>query len=322
LRFAVLGPFEVTFRSIRVKIPGLRQRRVLATLALTPNAAVSVDRLVDVLWAESPPRTAREQVQNCIGQVAKVINAYDSSIAIDRRRNCYTFVVDEAAVDVSVFRGAATNAAELERTHRPSAALGVLGRALDLWRGDPLLDVCTDGLLPQIVELRDLHLHAVERYVGLLCDAGEHNAAIARLRTVVAMHPLNERLRGRLMHSLHEAGRVREALRAFDEIKDVLAEELGVEPGPELHRLHRDIAAAASPTRRTELARPSRRAVTIRQRPEVAHLLAEATRLLATALDLMAPAAPSRCAACHDAPSSDPSGTAREDADDPPTARR
>lgn len=146
MRFWILGPLEVTVEASPVRIPGLRQRRILATLALHANTPVSIDRLVDVLWSETPPRTAREQVQNCAGQLAHRLGEASGLRPISRHGRSYMLNASDDSLDALGLPGVVRRSRELDEAGRPGDAQRVCRAALDLWRGEVLVDVLTDGM--------------------------------------------------------------------------------------------------------------------------------------------------------------------------------
>jgi peptide/nickel transport system substrate-binding protein len=248
----LLGPIEVTLDGLPVELGATKQRAVLAMLALRPNAVVSVGELVEGLWGEQPPASATKLVQHYVSQLRKLLAGGDAEI-VTRGRG-YQLRVRPDAVDVADFErlaGAAARSGENGTAAR---------RALSLWRGSPLLDVIDEPFAAaELRRLEDLWLNVSEHAIGADIAAGRHDEVIARVEELVERHPLRERLHALRMRALYAAGRQAEALEAFRHARSVLVEEVGVEPGPELQRLHdamlRQDPALAPPPR----ARPSSR---------------------------------------------------------------
>lgn len=237
----ILGPLEVTIGSAPIRIPGLRQRRILAALALHPNVPVTTDRLIEVLWGTTPPRTAREQVQNCVGQLVSCVRTKSGASPIVRNKGSYRLAVSDTALDMLQFEKAIRESHDLHRAGLHNQAQRARRSALDLWRGDVLTDVLTDGMQARVTRIEELHTTVVEHYAEAALQLGDHDSAIAELSATVPCQPLNERLTGLLIHALRETGRPAEALAAYARIQDRLAGELGVRPGPALVRQQRAI---------------------------------------------------------------------------------
>jgi len=231
LDFRVLGPLEVVGEEGPLPLGGPRQRALLAILLLRANEVVSIERLVDDLWGEQPPRTATTSLQNSIVQLRKVLGpelvvtrspGYQLKIERDR--------VDLFRFDELVRRARGADAAERAR---------LLREALALWRGPPLADLASEEFAqPEIRRLEELRLSAVEDRVEVDIELDRHDDLVAELESLVAQNPLRERLRGQLMLALYRAGRQAEALQAYHDARRRLVGELGIEPGPTLQQLH------------------------------------------------------------------------------------
>jgi YVTN family beta-propeller protein len=222
----LLGPIEAILEGRAVPLGTRKQRALLAMLALRPNTTVGVDRLVEGLWGEEPPASAPKMVQLYVSQLRRCLagggaeivthgHGYELRIAADR--------VDAARFERLVDGGGGSQARE----------------ALALWRGPPLADVADEPFAAaEIRRLEELRLRATE--AAIVCDlaAGRHRELIGELDALVAEHPLAERLHAQRMLALYRSGRQAEALEAYRRARAVLVEEIGVEPGPELRRLH------------------------------------------------------------------------------------
>lgn len=233
MEYRILGPLEVIDEGRTLALGGSKQRSLLAVLLLHPNEAVSTERLVDELWGERPPKTAPKLVQGYVSALRKLIGD-----AVVTRPPGYLVRVTEDELDLARVdplreeARSATSAGELE------AASALLGRALALWRGPPLADVELEGPSSsegdRLAEVRvNLQLDKHELDLAL----GRHSELIGELEALAARHPLQERVRSQLMLALYRSGRQAEALQAYRETRQMLADELGLEPSAALKEL-------------------------------------------------------------------------------------
>jgi ABC-type transport system substrate-binding protein/DNA-binding SARP family transcriptional activator/DNA-binding beta-propeller fold protein YncE len=201
-----------------------KQRAVLAMLALEVGRPVSVDRLVEGLWGETPPPSAPKMVQLYVSRLRRVLDGDDARI-VTRGRG-YELQVPEEAVDAVRFE-------RLVDT-RPREALA-------LWHGAPLADLADEPFAPaEIRRLEELRLRATELAIDADLAAGRHAAVIGELDALVVQEPLRERLRAQRMLALYRSGRQADALEAYRDARAALV-ELGIEPGEELRALHQAI---------------------------------------------------------------------------------
>jgi peptide/nickel transport system substrate-binding protein len=227
----LLGPIEVTLDGRSVEVGAAKQRAVLAMLALRPNAVVGVDELVDGLWGEEPPASALKLIQHYVSQLRKRLAGGDAEIVTHARG--YELRVRPDAVDVANFERLADVAVRGDDNGAAARA------ALKLWRGNPLMDVINEPFAAaELRRLEDLWLSVTEQAIADDLDAGRHDGVIARLDGLVTRQPLRERLHALRMRALYASGRQAEALEAFRRARAILVDEVGVEPGPELQRLH------------------------------------------------------------------------------------
>lgn len=241
LQFRLLGPLEVRCDGASLAIGPPKQRALLAVLLSASGAAVPIDHLVDELWPNRPPSSAATNVRGYAAALRRALPAPERHRLAAGRRG-YLLHADEGEVDASVFRSlAADGRAALDRDD-PTTADRLLGRALDLWRGSPFenLEPGTE-LAATAGRLEDLRLVAQEDRVDALLALGGHGDLVPALRRVVAAYPMRERGWQQLALALYRSGDPAGALDACQRARDVLAEELGLEPGPELRRLHRAI---------------------------------------------------------------------------------
>ncbi|MFJ8163706.1 BTAD domain-containing putative transcriptional regulator [Streptomyces sp. NPDC096136] len=255
LRFSLLGPLTVHRDGRALPLGPLKQRVVLATLLGSANSPVSVDALTDAVWQEDPPRTARKNLQVYVSALRTLL-ADDGA---DRPRlthtgGGYVLRVAEDELDLLGFRSL-VRAAEGQGP-RPAARL--LRQALDLWQGPPLGDDLRQSprLAEEAERLELRHLTACEGWAEAELELGGAPAVAEALRDLVERHPLRERLRSAWMCALGRSGRQAEALAAYDDYRQLLARELGLEPGGAMAARYRTILAGDARAGASAAARP------------------------------------------------------------------
>jgi len=237
--FRVLGPLAATCEGRPVTLHGPRQRRLLAVLLLNANLVVSTERLVDELWAD-PPATARRQVHNAMAALRRSLGGY-GDVGITTADVGYRLAIGPEQLDAAVFRGYAHGAERHAADGRVADAVASLTRALALWSGPALPGLDGPLIRSAVAGLEELRLTCLERLGALRLELGEAGGALSDLTTWVAEHPLRESLRGSMMLALYRCGRQAEALNAYEQGRRLLAEELGLDPGAALRRLHEQI---------------------------------------------------------------------------------
>ena len=229
--FRLLGPLEVSRDGELLELGGPKQRALLARLLLDPGRTLSTDRLIDALWAETPPRTAPTSLQNFVSQLRKLLGAD----VIVTKPPGYLLRIEPGQLDV--------NRAQALLDESKTAPAGERARklrdALALWRGPPLEEFAYEPFAQgEIARLEELRLTLLEERLDAEIDAGSAGGLVGELETLVAEHPLRERFREQLMLALYRSGRQAEALDAFQQGRRVLVEELGIDPSPRLQQLH------------------------------------------------------------------------------------
>jgi WD40 repeat protein/DNA-binding SARP family transcriptional activator len=233
--FRVLGPLEVAGADGSVPLGGPKQRAVLALLLVRPNQSVSIDTLIDGLWGDEPPERARGTIQAYVHNLRKALGPG----RIESHAG-YVLRVEPDELDSSRFEMLLRDSRRLSED--PSRAADVLREGLALWRGPAFADL--EGLASlqgEIARLGELRLRAIEDRIGFELAVGRQEHVLGELELLVHEHPLRERLREQLMLAHYRAGRQGDALAAFDAARRVLADELGVDPSPELRRLQAQI---------------------------------------------------------------------------------
>jgi predicted ATPase/DNA-binding SARP family transcriptional activator len=235
LRIGVLGPLEVRAGPGLpvVEVAGPRLRRLLLRLALDPGRVVTTGQLVDAVWDRDPPAGAANALQALVSRLRRLLpDAVGSSPA------GYRLAVPAEAVDAVRFEALAQAGRE-RLGGDPGRARELLGEALELWRGPAMADAATAAFAgPAVARLEDLRLAALEDRVEADLAFGAGDRLVAELEELVAAHPLRERLGGQLLRALAMAGRQADALGAYERLRARLADELGIDPSPELQALH------------------------------------------------------------------------------------
>ena len=236
MRLNILGHLEATVDDRPITLGGAKQRAVLAMLGLEANRTVTADRLIEGLWGDDPPPSAAKMVQNYVWRLRQVLTD-DGGAEILTRGRGYELRIDRELVDVCRLErlvSEATRSAENGGTANGSAR-----EALALFRGDPLADVADEPFaMAEIRRLEELRLTAEELAIEADLAAGRHQEVVGEIDALLAENPLRERLHGQRMLALYRCGRQAEALEAYRDARRTLIDEIGVEPTPELRRLH------------------------------------------------------------------------------------
>jgi DNA-binding SARP family transcriptional activator/WD40 repeat protein len=226
MELLVLGPLEARVDGHPVPLGAAKQRAVLAMLALHANTTVTADELMEGLWGEHPPASGPKMVQQYISQLRRrLAEDHGRASAIVTRGRGYELKIPPEDVDASRFMYL------VER--------GAARQALALWRGGALDDIADEPFAAvEIRRLEELRLNALEQAVDHDLADGRHGELVGELEALVAEHPLSERLHGQLMLALYRSGRQAEALEAYRRARALLVDEVGIEPGSDLQRLH------------------------------------------------------------------------------------
>ncbi|MFI7134282.1 BTAD domain-containing putative transcriptional regulator [Nonomuraea sp. NPDC050153] len=226
MRICILGPLEVEGDGGPIAVGGFRLRALLAVLALEAGRTVTAERLIDALWPDDPPANAANALQTLVRRLRVALRPYE---VVESRPGGYALAVAPDDVDALRFRRTAGN-----------------GNGLELWRGPALADLTAVPLLANAAAaLEQDRLSAVEARA----EAGLAAGAPVDLTSEVAAHPLRERLGALAMRALAAEGRQAEALELFERTRRLLADELGVDPGPELRAAHLAVLSQEIPAR-------------------------------------------------------------------------
>jgi predicted ATPase/DNA-binding SARP family transcriptional activator len=260
----MLGQLEVADGDVDILIRGAKQRALLLLLLVRARETVQAERLADELWGDDPPAGGANALQALVSKLRRALGPLSSRLVT--AQGGYRLDADDDEIDARCFAAAAAQGREALTTGDVGHAAAQLAVALGMWRGPALDGADDEGVL------RREAVHLEEQRWSVLedrCDAdlrlGRHAELVGELEQLVAEAPLRERLHGFLMVALYRAGRQAEALRAFQAAREVLGEELGLDPGPELQELEAAIlrqdpallpagrAGAREPSRRTNI---------------------------------------------------------------------
>ncbi|HEX5402670.1 MAG TPA: BTAD domain-containing putative transcriptional regulator [Pseudonocardiaceae bacterium] len=294
--FRILGPVEVDGPNGVVRIPPGRQLAILAVLLMEANQIVSTEHLVDTLWDDEPPDTARTQVQICVSRLRKILSDAGVDVPILTRPPGYQLRIDEMLLDAHCFTSKLAEASVLVKEGRAAETAQLLRSAVALWHGPCLSGITSRALRTRALRLEEDRLGAVETYIDLELGLGRHHQLVGEITRLVHEHPLREGLRGQLMIALYRSGRQAEALDTYRAGRDLLIEELGLEPGEQLRLLENAILsgdtalqhpagerADEQPVRQQDEPAPTRRTEHPRQLPaDTADFIAD-EELIATA---------------------------------------
>ncbi len=275
MEFKVLGPIEVTEQGRPLPLGGRKPRALLAMLLLHHGSVLSVDELIDGLWGDEAPASADHGLQVYVSELRKVL-ADGDGVTIARREPGYVLQIPADSLDLDRFERLRERGRTALAANEPAKAGELLNEALALWSGAPLADFAFDDFArPEIERLEGLRLETIEDRIDADLAAGEP-VDVSELRALAEANPFRERIRAALMLALYLDGRQAEALEELSHTRALLAEELGIDPGPRLVELEAAILAQdpalipdartpEEPPHATEAAAigPSRRIVTL-----------------------------------------------------------
>jgi predicted ATPase/DNA-binding SARP family transcriptional activator len=279
VEFRVLGPLEVVVGGEALRLGTPRQRTTLGLLLVRAGEVVSRDRLVEELWDGDPPGTALHTLQGYVHRLRRVLGP--EAWRLVTRSPGYQLKVSAGELDAQRFQDLAEEGRRALVRGEPRAAADLLAAALHLWRGPLLADLSEVAALePERARLEALRLTALEDRIEADLALGGHAALVGELERLVSEHPFRERLWGQLMLALYRSGCQADALQAFHRARQVLDEELGIEPSRWLCRLQEQIllqdaaleAPEPMPPPRPRHNLPTRRSSFVGRRRELAEL--------------------------------------------------
>lgn len=238
VEFRILGPFGAYADGAPLSIGGGKQRALLCVLLLHAGESVSADQLIEALWGDDPPASALNSVHVYVSQLRKALG--DERLLT--RAHGYALELGPDELDASRFERLLAQGRDSLAAEQPREAVATLSEALATWRGHALADFAYEEFArEETARLEALRLDATEERIEAELVLGRASAVVAELETLVRARPLRERLRGQLMVALYRCGRQAEALEIYRDGRRLLAEELGLDPGPELQKLERSI---------------------------------------------------------------------------------
>jgi DNA-binding SARP family transcriptional activator len=257
VEFRLLGSIEVHRYDEQVVLASAKQQALLAALLLDANRVLPVSRLVDAVWGEDPPASASGLVQTYVWALRRALHRSGEPEIIVTQPPGYLAHVDPGRLDLSRFEELVTGGRRAVAENRDVEAAGKLRTALALWRGPALVEFETPVLRAAAVRLEEMRLSALEERIAVDMRLGRLGPLVGELTGLVAAHPLREHLRAELMRVLYRLGRQSDALETYRQGAGLLRTELGLDPGPELRRVQREILAG-------DLGTQTREAVTVR----------------------------------------------------------
>ncbi|GAA2561067.1 AfsR/SARP family transcriptional regulator [Winogradskya consettensis] len=246
LQFTMLGSLAAVHGGNVCRPTAPKVRTVLALLLARANYLVETDSIIEELWGAEPPRSSVTTAQTYIYHLRQRLTAAgiveDADDLVVTTAPGYILRVDEDRIDAVRFQKLSDEGRHLLEAGHAGAAAERLRTALGLWRGPALADVPAGRLLEgHAAHLEEGRIRALELRIQADIFLGLHRQLLPELRTLVSAYPLNEWLHARLIEALHRSGRRGEALMAYQSVRKILDEELGLEPSAELRRLQQDV---------------------------------------------------------------------------------
>jgi DNA-binding SARP family transcriptional activator len=243
VEFGVLGPVQVLDDGVPRPLPATKQRTALAVLLLRVHAVVPMDVMIESLWPDQQPPDPRGALHTHVMRLRRTLGP-EAGARVRTVGAGYTIDVEDPELDSVRFVGLAACGAAALAEDRYDDASDAFRSALALWRGEPLADVPVNGWqLDEAARLAELRWLAVENWIAAELRGGRYAQVIAELRGLARAHPFRERFHEQLMRALYAVDRRAEALEVYRASRRVLAEELGIEPGPALRELYQAILA-------------------------------------------------------------------------------
>ena len=240
--FRLLGALEVSANGAVAELGPPKQRALLAVLLLHAGEIVPVDRLIDLLWGEHPPRTAAHSIQIYVSDLRRALESLGGRQVLATRAPGYQLDTDPETIDARRFERLVEDGTRQIRDGDLAGGAEVLRTALRLWRGPALSDFAYEEFAqPYIRRFHDLHLDAIEQVAAAELEAGRASEVVPMLDAAIREDPLRERSRELLMLALYRSGRHAEALRTYQQLRTALVEELGLDPSPPLQRMQERI---------------------------------------------------------------------------------
>ena len=245
MEFRILGHLDAEAGGSQLPLGQPSDRKVLGLLLLSADRLVPLSRLVDALWEDNPPATAAKQVRNSVSRLRRLLSDAGAPGLIETRGDGYLISVTGTAVDALVFEAQVAEADMAVSAGRLEEASGLLDAALGLWRGPLLAGLDGRVFRNAAAAWEERRCAVTETYHDHQLALGRHREILAELATFAGDYPLRERPACQLMLALYRCGRQADALALYARTRARLAAELGLDPGPELQRLHQQVLTAA-----------------------------------------------------------------------------
>ncbi|MEU4534140.1 BTAD domain-containing putative transcriptional regulator [Streptosporangium sp. NPDC023825] len=264
LRWELLGPVRAWRGEVEINLGTPQQRAILGVLLLREGAVTSQDQLISAIWGEEPPSAAAGMIRSYVSRLRRVLEDGSTAVVIESVAGGYALPVTAGSLDLADFQRGIRAAHDARRIGDHETEAAELRAALELWKGTPLAGVPGGYPENERTRLTELRFSAIEDLAAADLRLGRHAEAGFSLASMVIEQPLRERPRELLMLALYRSGRKADALALFQETQRLLADELGLDPGPELREMQRRILASdpslATPGRAGPAAAGSRHA--------------------------------------------------------------
>jgi DNA-binding SARP family transcriptional activator len=246
IAFRALGPVEVLVGGVVVPLRGAKVRELLSLLLLHRGRVTTVDRLADELWEGNPPAASTAALRVYVSRLRKLLTSAGQDDLLVTHPSAYRLDVPDSAYDVAQFEQLAAQGRQAVAAGRIEDGAEQMRSALALWRGSAYADVAGSATASvESVRLEEYRLELLEDWAEAELGSGRHRRVLGELQAAVAAYPLRERLWSQLMTALYRSGRQAEALAAYQEFRNQLADELGLDPSPQLEQLHSAILTRA-----------------------------------------------------------------------------
>ncbi|WBP91396.1 AfsR/SARP family transcriptional regulator [Kitasatospora cathayae] len=242
MHYGLLGSLEIHHCGRPIEIERPRRRALLAYLLLNANRLVTTEQMVDALWGERAPTSARGQVHTAVSELRKALGP-DGDSALVSQGGSYRLSVEDSAFDVAEFRHLASDARRLNDRGDVQKASRALRAGLELWRGPALCGIDAPFAVPVRTELEEERFATYELLADIELGLGRHHDLVPELTGLLEEHLVREGLAERLMLALWRSGRQADAFGVYHRTRTALAEAFGVDPGPSLVSLHQRLLA-------------------------------------------------------------------------------
>lgn len=238
MEFRLLGQMEARAEGLEIALGPKKQRAVLAVLILHCNEMVPAERLVENVWGDKQPRTAVHAIHNYVSALRKAFAAVTDEPVIETSSSGYVLRIEPGAIDIVRFERLVAEGQHALRNDEPREAVRLFQQALELWRGVPLAEFpYAEFAQAEVRKLEETRIAALGSLYAAEIAAGNHRDVIAPLQKLTRQHEFEETFRAHLMTALYLSGRQTDALRQYREYADLLAEETGIDPSPQLQEL-------------------------------------------------------------------------------------